>query len=112
MRLGPIIAVVFFLVVNALASALSPAATPKYGVFEAELSSDRKYANPSADVELSVEFTSPSGDRTKVDAFWDGDDFWRFRFSPTRTGKWTWRSKCSDKSNSGLHDRIGDFICN
>jgi hypothetical protein len=89
----------------------SAAAVDRYGVYETSLSSARAYSNPSMDDEVKFEFVSPSGRRTSVDAFWDGGDVWRVRFSPDETGRWRWTSACSDKSNSGLQGRAGTFDC-
>lgn len=85
------------------------AVTPVNGVFEASLMSTSEYANPSAEVSLTVHVTSPSGTTKRIDAFWDGGRVWRFRFSPTEAGKWRWRTVCSDTRNRGLHGRTGSF---
>lgn len=86
-------------------------AAERNGVYEMAMKSTRAYANPSADAEVRVEFTSPGGKQSSAYAFWDGGDVWRVRFSPTVTGRWRWRSHCSDKENKGLHGREGTFDC-
>ncbi len=91
--------------------AASSAAVSLNGVFETSLQSGREYSNPSADVAVSIDFTSPSGLRSSVAAFWDGGDVWKVRFSPTEIGKWRWKSNCSDVTNAGLHARTGTFDC-
>ncbi|MCD6360162.1 MAG: DUF4038 domain-containing protein [Armatimonadetes bacterium] len=82
-----------------------------YEVMEAELISERDYANALWDVTVIVTFTAPSGAERAVDAFWDGGRTWRVRFSPDEAGSWRWRSECSDEDNAGLHGREGEFTC-
>ncbi len=65
------------------------------------------YDEPTWDVDLRVEFRGPSGQTRTVDAFWDGEQTWRVRFSPDAPGEWTFRTTCSDESNAGLHDQSG-----
>lgn len=98
--------------VSTVDSAIAAAAPiAKHDVYEAEFESTRDYSNPATDVELTVEFTSPSGKVTSRWAFWDGGDVWRVRFSPDEVGGWTWESRCSDEKNRGLHGRRGSFKC-
>lgn len=85
--------------------------TARHAVYEAALTSAEDYANPYSDVGVSVEFTSPSGKRSTVDAFWDGGKVWRVRFSPTEAGRWRWRSECSHPADKGLHGRTGTLEC-
>ncbi|MHC4071474.1 MAG: apiosidase-like domain-containing protein [Planctomycetota bacterium] len=79
--------------------------------FEDSLTSTKDYGNPVQDVKMKVEFTSPSGDKRTVLAFWDGDMRWRVRFSPDRQGGWTYKTSCSDKANKDLHNQTGSFQC-
>ena len=103
---------------------LSPAAVPqaaaaspklaviaKWGRFEQAFKSDVVYANPLQDVSVRVTFRSPLGETNEVDAFWDGGRIWRVRFSPDLPGHWKFRTLCSDTTNNGLHNEIGEFIC-
>jgi hypothetical protein len=87
------------------------ALVPKWGRFEWTFNSSRNYKNPFQETELFVYFTSPSGDTRTVQAFWDGERAWKVRFSPNEAGKWYFSTSCSDRSNSGLHDRTGTFLC-
>ena len=79
--------------------------------FEDTFTGARDYDNPVQDVKVSVEFTSPGGNKRTVLAFWDAGRTWRVRFSPDEVGKWTYRTLCSDKSNTSLHERTGSFEC-
>ena len=89
----------------------APAPTPKWTRFEYGFTSTSAYTNPVQQVDLRVEFRSPSGVMRTVYAFWDGDTTWRVRFAPDETGPWTWRTICSDLHNGGLHDLTGGFTC-
>jgi hypothetical protein len=79
--------------------------------FEQTMLSSIDYDNPVQDVKVRVEYTSPSGNKRTLLAFWDGDRLWRMRFSPDETGEWTYRTICSDKNNNGLHNQTGSFKC-
>ncbi|MDR0542878.1 MAG: DUF4038 domain-containing protein, partial [Dysgonamonadaceae bacterium] len=59
------------------------------------------YSNPYSDVIVSAVFTHENGDEIKLSGFWNGDNEWRVRFSPTKTGIWTY-SITSDPSDNGL----------
>ncbi len=84
---------------------------PKYSRFDKSFSSTVAYGNPPADATLTVVFTSPQGDTTKVPGFWDGGRTWRVRFSPDLAGKWSFKTACSDAKNSGLNNVTGQFLC-
>ena len=58
-------------------------AVPQWGRWEQAFTA-RETAAP--DIDLSVEFTSPSGKARNVRGFWDGGPTWRVRFSPGETG--------------------------
>jgi hypothetical protein len=79
--------------------------------FEDTFTSSQDYDNPVQEAKVKVEFTSPGGNKRTFLAFWDGARVWRVRFSPDEPGKWTYKTFCSDESNTGLHDRTGSFQC-
>ncbi|HEY7030194.1 MAG TPA: DUF4038 domain-containing protein [Thermomicrobiales bacterium] len=68
-------------------------------------------ARPTQAVELWADFAGPTGERRRARGFWDGDRTWRLRFSPDVPGTWTYRTTCSDSSDSGLHGQTGSFTC-
>jgi hypothetical protein len=74
-------------------------------VVEWSYSSGQAYADPLNDVELDVVFTDPLGDEQTVPAFWAGELTWRIRYSPTTSGRYTYRTVASD--NGDLHGRRG-----
>jgi hypothetical protein len=79
--------------------------------FQAEFTSSRVYENPVQDVQMEIEFTSPSGKKSTVLGFWDGDRKWKVRFSPDEAGKWTYRTRTSPKRDPGLDAQNGAFRC-
>ena len=79
--------------------------------FEQSFKSKVSYTNALQDATLSVMFTSPSGEATRVDGFWDGEKTWRVRFSPNQPGKWSYQTSCSDAANTNLHNQTGEFLC-
>src|SRR5258706_6081138 len=84
---------------------------PKYTRFEQAFKSAVAYKHPPADASVTVVFTSPEGRTSKVYGFWDGGNTWRVRFSPDAPGKWSFKTTCSDATNSGLHKVTGEFLC-
>jgi len=80
-----------------------------YSRFEYALESAANYANPVQEATLTVAFTSPSGEKFVIPAFWDGGKTWRVRFLPTKPGAWKFETTCSDASNRGLHQQTGSF---
>ena len=84
---------------------------PKWSRFEQAFKSSVAYSNPVQDAALTVVFTSPLGDTSEVDGFWDGGKTWRVRFSPDQPGRWKFQTTCSDTANVGLHKEFGEFLC-
>lgn len=58
-----------------------------------------------------ADFTSPTGKVTRRNGFWDGGTDWKIRFMPDELGNWTYKTTCSDNTNSGLHQQTGAFVC-
>ena len=82
---------------------------PLHSRFEATFESALTYGNPVQDVQVSVEFINHTGS-SQIDAFWDGEQCWRVRFSPPHTGHWSWRTH-SSQDDAGLSGRYGEFEC-
>ena len=61
----------------------------QWTVFETEFKAALDYKNSVQDVEVAVDFTSPSGRQVMVLAFWDGGTSWKVRFYPDERGNWT-----------------------
>lgn len=74
------------------------------------LISEESYLNPYREVEIDADFTHEDGTKIHLFGFWNGGDEWRVRFSPTKTGTWTYVTSCSDTDNKGLHGVTGKII--
>ena len=88
------------------------AQTPIWTKHEIRFQSSKTYDNPIYDVkDFKITFTAPSGMTKIVRGFWDGGTDWKVRFMPGETGKWSWKTECSDKENTGLQNQSGTFDC-
>ena len=67
----------------------------------------KNHPDPFNDITLDILFTDLQGKEKKVPAFWAGDRIWKVRYASRTIGQHTWRSVCSDISDSGLHGREG-----
>ncbi|MEP7364139.1 MAG: DUF4038 domain-containing protein [Acidobacteriota bacterium] len=78
----------------------------RYGRFEASFTASKDYDDP---LELNVvaDFTGPGRAHVRIPAFWDGGRTWKVRFSPEKTGTWTYRVQASDAQETGLHGKTG-----
>ncbi len=41
---------------------------------------------------ITVTFENEQSEAITIDTYWDGGNTWKFRFSPTQTGQWTWKA--------------------
>jgi hypothetical protein len=56
---------------------------------------------------LRVTFTHPdSKTQITIDGYWDGDNSWKVRFAPFKSGIWNWKTSSSD---SELNNKTGSF---
>ena len=83
----------------------------KWGRFEQAFRSTVIYSNALQDASLKVQFTSPLGETSEVDGFWDGGRTWRVRFAPDLPGRWRFKTSCLDAANDGLRNQTGAFLC-
>ena len=72
--------------------------------------SGKPYGDPFNEVDLDVVFTTPTGEEHRVPGFWAGSSAWRVRYAPPVAGKYSYRTVCSDTSNSDLHNRTGSLL--
>jgi hypothetical protein len=93
------------------ADSAKPQMAGKWARFEHSFHSAANYANPLTDIRLDVVFTSPLGDTYRVNGFWNGGLTWQVRFSPDMPGKWRYRTICSDTTDDGLNNVMGEFLC-
>ncbi len=75
---------------------------------EAVFISTNEYVNPFTDVEMDLILTNGSTTYT-VPCFWDGGSIWRARFMCPTSGNWSYKTVCSDKTDSGLHNQTSTF---
>ncbi|MES2826915.1 MAG: DUF5060 domain-containing protein [Bacteroidota bacterium] len=64
-----------------------------YNWHEFQVKAKSANANPYFDNGLSGKFVSPTGKVLVINGFYDGDDVWKLRFSPTETGNWQYEIK-------------------
>ncbi|MGQ0637701.1 MAG: DUF459 domain-containing protein [Planctomycetaceae bacterium] len=85
-----------------------------FGVFERKVVNAKTYSNPFdfQVVELTTEFTAPSGKRYSFFGFYDGDGkggdrgpVWRFRWMPDEVGTWRYKYSWTD----GTKGEAGQF---
>lgn len=76
---------------------------------EFSLHSSASYSDISNEIEVDVVFTGPDGREWTVPAFWAGHATFRVRFAGPMPGRYTWRSVCSNPSDSGLHGQSGEL---
>jgi hypothetical protein len=90
--------------------ALAQNETRLWTKFEKEFQSSKPYGEPLYEVRsFKAVFRSPTGRSKRIPGFWDGGSSWKIRFCPDEIGEWSYRTECSDESNSGLHGQAGYF---
>ena len=94
---------------STLRATADPIRAVQYEAMEWSYTSRKAYPDPFNAVELDVIVTHSDGREQRVPAFWAGEQNWTVRFSPHRTGRYSYRTICSDSSNSDLHGRTGSF---
>ena len=108
-----LIGITFFLII------LSFSCKERDGVIVAEqwqetelvFAAEKSYKNPYTDVDLWVEFSSPSGEQIIRPGFWYEDNIWKVRFAnPSENGEWTWKSYTSVKVDGGLNEKTGTIL--
>jgi hypothetical protein len=87
----------------------------RYDKFELNIDLRTTFANPfdPDEVDLSAEFTSPSGKVQKIWGFYNPGRFgavWMVRFSPTEIGTWKYRLHVRDREGTA-DSRLGEFRC-
>ncbi len=72
----------------------------KWSVLDISITSGKTSAKP-LDVEFGAVFSQENGKRLNIPAFYNGDNTWVLRFSPSETGEWTFRTWSSERSLAG-----------
>jgi len=86
--------------------------TQTWVALDISFTSSITYTKPLDQADFDVIFTSPTGEQMKMPGFWDGGTIWKVRFAPTSYGVWTYKTICSDSSNTGLNGKQGKIGCN
>ena len=74
---------------------------------EITLKSGKEYKNPYTDVDIDAVFTHADGTKISTPGFWKEDSTFAVRFTPTKTGEWTYIITCTDAGNSDLNNVQG-----
>ncbi|MHC4070264.1 MAG: DUF5060 domain-containing protein, partial [Planctomycetota bacterium] len=96
-------AVIAFCGLSVLAQAAEQMKVEANRVAEVTLSSAETYKNPFIDIELDAVVTRPDGKKMRVPMFWAGANKWNLRYASSITGEHTFRTECSDSTNTKLH---------
>jgi hypothetical protein len=64
----------------------------RFEMIQLSLNSEKKYFNPFTDVEVFCRLVSPVGEEKIVQGFYDGENTWKIRFTPTVEGIWTYKT--------------------
>jgi len=65
--------------------------------------SEKTYQNPFIEVELDAVIAQPDGAQLRVPMFWAGSNRWCLRYASNTVGLHTFRTQCSDSTNTKLH---------
>lgn len=74
-----------------------------YESVEFTLGVEAKYSNPYDAREVAVNgiFTDPDGKKWNVPGFWDGEEAWKIRFTPSLPGEWKYSFVVADVNGTG-----------
>ncbi len=77
---------------------------PRYESLEMTLDVTAAYSNPydAREVTLDGIFTAPDGSEMSVPGFWDGEEAWRLRFTPSQAGEWRYQLLLTDANGISL----------
>lgn len=78
-------------------------------VIEFSFESEKTYPDPFNEIDLSVVFIDLEQEEKTLPAFWDGGNRWRVRYSSNKIGRHSFRTVCSDTTNTSLHNQRGEF---
>lgn len=82
----------------------------RYGALEMIVSLQADYTNPydSREVRLDTVFMGPEGQEMSVPGFWDGDESWKVRFTPSSVGEWRYSLTVTDHHGTS-EPSLGSF---
>lgn len=67
------------------------------------------HADPFNDVTLDLLFNDPTGQESRVPAFWAGGKVWKARYASPFVGTHRFRTECSPATDTGLHGITGEL---
>src|SRR6516164_907077 len=71
-----------FCTARAATRSLKQLIVPEWSRFEQVFVSTFTYTNPLQEANFTAVFTSPQGETSAIEGFWDGGRIWRVRFCP------------------------------
>lgn len=74
---------------------------PQWDIFEVDFTNNKSYEDPFRDVSLEVRYINPVNDTLHFQGFYNGDDTWKARYMPDRTGNWEYSAWFSDGTLAG-----------
>lgn len=86
-----------------------PFFVPLHAVLEIALHSTQSYNSPYNDVDVTIAVEGPGGLKIQIPAYWDGENIWRFRFSGSVPGDYTYSTSCTNPNDAGLHGQGGSI---
>lgn len=98
---------VFALSLGSVAQA-APPAVPRWSVYEIPLRASGTYENPYLQTGVTATFTGPGGVKKTVAGFWNGENNFGLRFTPTAEGRWSYLTASKDP---GLNGKRGELTC-
>src|SRR5271157_308559 len=81
---------------------------PQNCVLEIKFESSTTYEAPD-DVIFELQITDPNGQTMVLPGFWAGESTWCARVSSPTSGRFSYTTSCSDKTDAGLQDQLGEF---
>ena len=74
---------------------------------EISFTSTAKYKDAFYEAEMDLVVSDKEGKSWKIPAFWAGGDTWKARFSAPAPGTYSYRTECSNQSDTGLDGQQG-----
>jgi len=80
----------------------------QYHMYEIALKGSREHANPFT-VDVSATIKGPGWEKLVVPGFYDGENTWKIRFSPTRLGLWQYATR--SEADPAMNWKRGQIEC-
>ena len=96
------------LVLAAVTVARGATRVEQYHAHDLILHGSKKHANEFM-VEVTATFVGPNGAELTIPGFYDGENTWKVRFSPTFPGKWRYFTWCEDDRE--MDGKEGEIEC-